>query len=103
MTLQPTHSLGSIVDGRKTVTNAGTAEAITSSKILAHTAEITAETDNTGIIVVGASTAVASLSTRRGTPLAAGDTLTLYDTDLSTVYIDSTVSTDGVTFSAVQR
>jgi len=30
--------------------------------------------------------------------LAAGDSVTLYDVDLQEVYIDATVSTEGVTF-----
>lgn len=103
MSIQPTHSQSTVVDGRKVVAAAATAEALSASKTLAHHVDITAETDNTGVVVVGASTVVASLSTRRGTPLAAGDTLTLYDVDLSQVYLDVTVSGDGVTYSAVQK
>jgi len=60
---------------------------------------LTAETDNTGIVVVGAAaTVVAAIATRRGIPLAAGDSLTLEIDNLADIGLDSTVSGDGVTF-----
>jgi hypothetical protein len=86
-------------DGRKVVTTAGTAVALSSTTSLVDYIIITAETDNTGIIVVGASTVVASLSTRRGTPLVAGASLVLEGADLADTYLDSTVSGDGVTYT----
>jgi hypothetical protein len=60
---------------------------------------ITAETDNTGNITVGGSTVVAALATRRGIPLAAGDSVALEIDNLADVFIDSTVNGDGVTFA----
>jgi hypothetical protein len=87
-----------LVDGRKTVAAGGTEERLVSESTPAQLVEITAETDNTGIVVVGASTVVAAQATRRGTPLNAGDTLTLYDVDLYEVHLDVTVNGDGVTF-----
>lgn len=92
------HDKTGIGDGRETVDSAGTAQAIASSTA-AKVVIITAETDNTGVIVVGGSTVVASLSTRRGTPLLAGDSVTLEIDNLADVYIDSTVTGDGVTFT----
>ena len=59
---------------------------------------ITAETDNTGLIVVGGSTVVASLATRQGVPLNPGDSITLDIDNLADINIDSTVNGDGVTF-----
>jgi predicted aspartyl protease len=53
---------------------------------------------NTGTVVVGGSTVVASLSTRTGVPLDAGDTLAIDSADLSHFYIDSTVNGEGVSF-----
>lgn len=91
-----------VKDGRKVVAAAGTAEALSSSSIRCRHVDVTAETDNTGLVVTGGSTVVAALATRRGTPLNAGDTHTLYEVDLSEVFIDSTVSGDGVTFSYVE-
>jgi hypothetical protein len=64
---------------------------------------VIAETDNTGVVVVGASTVVAALATRRGYPLAAGDAVTFSQgedgvSDLKSVFIDAMVNGDGVTF-----
>ena len=87
-----------IADGRTTVTTAGTRVALASSTACKQVT-ITAETDNTGIIVVGGSTCVAALATRRGTPLFPGDTLSLDIDNLADVFLDSTVSTDGVTYT----
>jgi hypothetical protein len=87
--------------GRQTVTTGGTAVALSTTSNPCIQLEITAETDNTGLVVVGDSTVVAALATRKGTPLNAGDTLTLYSVDLKDVYLDATVNTDGVTFTGV--
>lgn len=83
--------------GRKVVTTAGTAVALATSTTCKWV-QITAETDNTDLIVVGDSGVIASLSTREGTPLYAGDTLTIPIDNLADVYIDSLVSGEGVTF-----
>lgn len=91
----------SVVPGRKTVTSAGTAEALSSTNTSVREIIITAETDNTGIIAVGDSSVVASLSTRTGLPLSAGDTAVLDVGNLGSTYIDATVSGDGVTYLAV--
>lgn len=92
------NSFGSIGDGRKVVTTAGTAVALATTTAIKRV-YIQAETDNTGVIVVGGSTVVASLATRRGITLNAGDCITLDIDDLADVYIDSTVNGDGVTFT----
>lgn len=94
-------SPGAIGDGRKVVTTAGTAVALATATA-AKSVTITAETDNTGIISVGGSGVIASLATRRGTPLNAGDSMSLDISDLAVVYIDSTVNGDGVTYTYVQ-
>lgn len=91
--------MASMVDGRQVVTTAGTAVRLTSAAVNA--IAITAETDNTGTIVVGGSTVVAALATRRGTPLSAGQTYAVDTDDIADIYIDSTVNGDGVTYSAV--
>lgn len=92
-----------IRDGRKVVTNAGTAEALGTTEVATYI-NIMAETDNTGVISIGGSTVVAALSTRRGIPLSAGEGLTFTAKgseviSLGEIYIDSTVSGDGVTFT----
>jgi len=85
-------------DGRKTVTAAGTAEALSSTSLLVDWIIIVAETDNTGVMAVGAPTVVATVLTRRGVPLNAGDVVTLSGIDLKEIYLDTTVSGDGVTY-----
>lgn len=83
--------------GRKVVTTAGTAVALASSTTCKWVA-VTAETDNTSTVVVGDSGVIASLSTREGVPLGAGDSIVIPIDNLADVYIDSLVSGEGVTF-----
>jgi hypothetical protein len=91
-------------DGRKVVTTAGTAEAV-GTAITGGISEVivTAETDNTGVIVVGGSTVVAALATRRGTPLLSGESIVMKVHNISEVYIDATVTGDGVTYQYVNE
>jgi hypothetical protein len=86
-----------IADNRKVVAAAGTREALASSTVCKKVL-ICAETDNTGVIVVGGSTVVATLATRKGIPLSPGDSVEISIDNLADVYIDSTVSGDGVTY-----
>ena len=89
-----------VTDGRTVVTTAGTRVALASSTACKEVI-ITAETDNTGIVVVGAAaTVVAAIATRRGVPLSAGDSVVLQTDNLADLGLDSTVSTDGVTYVA---
>lgn len=89
-----------VTDGRAFVTTAGTRVALAASTACKEVL-ITAETDNTGIVVVGAAaTVVAALATRRGVPLNAGDSVVLQTDNLADIGLDSTVSTDGVTYVA---
>lgn len=92
-------AISNVTDGRKVVTTAGTRVALVSAPVAALRCTITAETDNTGAVVVGGSTVVASLATRQGVPLNAGDSYELEISDLSRVYLDSEVSGDGVTYN----
>lgn len=90
---------GSLRDGRKTVASGGTAERLSSTATRCRSLVITAETDNTGVITFGGSTVVASLATRRGTPLSAGQSASIDVSTLSEVWLDTTVNGDGVTFT----
>ena len=92
------HNITGIGDNRKVVTTAGTRVTLASSTTIKEVT-ITAETNNTDIVVIGGSTVVASLTTRRGSPLYPGDTITLKADNLADIYVDSLVSTEGVTFS----
>lgn len=98
---------GALLDGRKVVTLAGTREPLTPEvdgdpPVTDETTSVVvyAETDNTGTIVVGDSTVIATLATRRGIPLAAGDSVTVNITQLPFIYIDATISGDGVSWIA---
>lgn len=94
-----------LVDGRTVVTTAGTRVALSATSASFRSVTITAETDNTGIVVVGGlSTVVAAVATRRGIPLNAGDSITFTYAadgvnDMSQIGLDATVSGDGVTFT----
>lgn len=87
-----------ISDGTKTVTSAGTRVPLVSSATPCKRVDMTASYTNTDMVVVGASSVVAAALTRRGVPLAPGQTYTFYPSDLADVYIDSVVSGEGVTF-----
>ena len=90
----------SLLDGRKTVTTAGTAVQLASSVTAVNEVAVTALSTNTGLIVVGASTVKAKAEERRGQPLSAGQTVSLDIRDLSSVWIDSTVNGEGVSYLA---
>lgn len=92
----PTQWLG---HGVKIVTTAGTDEALVASRTLAKWVVLQAQTDNTGVIAVGASGVDATIATGTGVSLAAGETVTLPVDDLADVFVDSTVSGDGVRYT----
>ena len=92
------HNISTIGDGRKVVTAAGTAEALAASTAC-EKVDIQAELDNTGVIVVGGSTVVATAATRRGIALRAGDSYCLEVDNLADVYIDAEVNGEGVTYT----
>ena len=92
------HDISTIGDGRKVVAAAGTAEALAASTAC-EKVDIQAELDNTGVIVVGGSTVVATAATRRGIALRAGDSYCLEVDNLADVYIDAEVNGEGVTYT----
>ena len=85
-------------DGRKVVAAAGTAERLVASNTSCRKVTIMAELDNSDYVVIGDSTVVAALATRRGIPLSAGTSITLDIEDLYTIFVDSVVNGEGVTF-----
>jgi len=86
-----------ITGGVKTVTAAGTAEALSTSKILFHDLFIVASNANTGYIYVGGSNV--DKTTKNGFELAAGKIYVIADGMLNEVYIDSTVNGEGVSYT----
>jgi len=91
----------SIGDGRQIVTTAGTRVQLSAASVACKRVTICAETDNTSYIVVGGSNVVATLATRQGIPLGAGDTLTLQINNLNLIYLDSLVNGEGVNYQYV--
>jgi hypothetical protein len=93
--------------GRKTVTTAGTPERIVASKNTYKVAAIiiTALATNTGTVVIGDSTVIAAEGTRKGSPLEAGQSVAINasEIDLYDIYIDATVSADGISWMTVGR
>ena len=92
-----------IADGRKTVTDAGTAEKLVAAATICVKVIVTALESNSDVIVVGASTVVAGATgdgggTRRGTTLEPGQALEVLIDDVSKLYIDAVVSGNGVSF-----
>lgn len=91
--------VSSVGDGRKTVTTAGTRVQISSSSVPAKKVLITALDSNTDVVVVGGITVVAASGTRTGRPLSPGENTGWFDiSDLNTLYLDSLVNGEGVSF-----
>ena len=85
-------------DGRKTVSSAGTAEALSATSTLFKNITVCVELNNTGNIAVGLSP-VAAANSDEGIILDAGDCYSPSTSgNLSTLQIDATVNGDGVTY-----
>lgn len=84
-----------IYNNHKTVTTAGTAEALAASTAV-KSVVIRALLSNTGVIYVGDS----SVSSSNGIELQAGDAITIEIDDLAKVYLDASVSGEGVSYLA---
>lgn len=95
----PAWADGNMGSGRKSVTSAGTAEALVASAQPFTLLTVCADPDNTGKIAVG-KTPVASTTIPQGVLLGANDCYTIERTygDVNLVKIDSTVSGESVTF-----
>jgi hypothetical protein len=93
------HDKTGVEHGVKTVSSAGTDEPLVASSTPAKIVIVQAQTDNTGVIAVGASGVDATVATGTGVLLYAGDSMTLEVDDLADVYVDATVSTDGVRYT----
>lgn len=89
--------MSAIGHGVKTVTTAATAEVLAAST-KASWVVIQAQTDNTGIIGIGASGVLATVATGTGIALAAGESIGFPVDNLSDVYVDTTVNGDGVRY-----
>ncbi len=88
---------GTIADGRKTVTSAGTAVALGSATTIKKIT-IQALGANTDFVAVGASTVVAASGTERGILLGPYQSVVFTNDDLADIFVDSVVSGEGVNF-----
>jgi len=85
-----------IYHGQKTVTTAGTEVALASSQAILSGVRIKALAANTGIIYVGAN----PVTSTTGFALAAGEEVFVEVANLATVFIDSSVNGEGVSYIA---
>lgn len=94
----PAGSAGTLGEGRKVVTTAGTRVALAASTVCKRVM-ITAEHDNTNPVTVGGAGVIGAAATREGTPLLPYQSMTLHVTNLNLVYLDSITNGEGVTFT----
>ncbi len=92
------HDVTGLGDGRKTIVTPGTRLPLVTVPTPAKQVVITALEVNVGTVVIGAATVVASVATRRGTPLGPGDTFILDVDDLAEVFLDAVNAGDGICF-----
>jgi hypothetical protein len=88
-----------ISHGNKTVTTAGTDVALVGSSTPCKRVTIQALTSNSGKIAIGGSGVDATIPTGTGILLSAGESYSFDIDNLTDVYIDSTVSGEGVRFT----
>jgi hypothetical protein len=92
------HNTTGIGHGVKTVTTAGT-DVVLAASTAAKWVTVQSQTDNTGMIAVGASGVDATVATGTGVLLAAGESITMPVDNLADVFIDSTVNGEGVRYT----
>ena len=92
------HNITGGADGLKVVATAGT-DVVLGGDVDCMKIDIQAQTDNTGIIAVGFTGVDATEATGTGIALYAGDTYSLEVTNLNLIYIDATVSGEGVRYT----
>ncbi len=94
--LATTTPAGTIYDGTKNVTTAGTRVALAASQALTKGVRVRAKDTNTGLIFVGNVSTVSSTSDR----LSPGEATWIDADNLAIVGLDAAVNGEGVTFSA---
>ena len=97
-TLTVGHGITGGADGVTTVSSAGT-DVVLQSSTACKKIDIQAQTDNTGLIAVGFTGVDATEATGTGVILYAGDTYSLEINNTNLIYIDSTVSGEGVRYT----
>lgn len=82
-----------------TVTTAGTPVQLSATSSQAKRLDITADYNNSDMIVIGGSGVVGPVVGRKGVPLAPGNTYTFYITDLSLVWVDAAADGQTATYN----
>ena len=93
-----THGVTGGADNVTVVSTAGT-DVVLGGDVACKKVDIQAQTDNTGLIAVGFTGVDATEATGTGVILYAGDTYSLEINNLDLIYIDSTVSGEGVRYT----
>jgi hypothetical protein len=89
-------ALASVYTGKTTVTTAGTRVVLASAQVIT-SVTVKALAANTGTIYVGGTT----VASTNGFQLAASQSVSLDITDLSTIWLDASVSGEGVTYIGI--
>lgn len=92
------HNVTGIGHGVQTVATAGTDVALAASTAC-KSITIQAQTDNTGLIAIGATGVDATVATGTGVLLSAGESISIPADNLADIFIDSTVNGDGVRYT----
>lgn len=92
-------SVTTIGNGTRTVTTAGTDVPLSASSVACSWVTIEAYRANTGYIAVGGTGVDAAAAAGTGVTLAAGDAVNVPVNNLNGVYIDATVSGEGVRYT----
>ena len=85
-------------DGTKLVLSAGS-DLVLGPSVACKKVDIQAQTDNTGLIAVGFTGVDATVADGTGIILNPGDTYSLEISNLNLIYIDATVSGEGVRYT----
>lgn len=88
----------SIIDGRKLVTAAGTAERLVAATQRCKWVQITALATNTTIVAIGGPDVLATAGSEAGALLAAGATTRIPIVDAHRLWVDAKTSGQGVAF-----
>lgn len=89
----------SLVSDSVTVTTSGTPVQLSSVSVQAKRLDVTADYNNTEMIVVGGSGVVGPEIGRKGVPVSPGSTYTFYITDLSLVWVDAAADGQKATYN----
>jgi len=89
----------SIGTGTKACGTAGTRIQLSGTATACQAVIVTAKLSNTSTVVIGGIGVVASTATQQGTPLLAGDSVTLWVDNLTDIYLDALTTGEAVVYT----